>query len=394
MRRLILLLFLVFPFGKTIADPSEISSFLKDEMRSDSLFNSSKWGEFISFADSICKFGIPYPSIYYRQGIANFCLGNYSEALNSFDNLSEMNSDYKEAQYYTYLCNLFLKRNEISNSIGFPGREDSLKRNSFQPVSFVEAEHSYKFSSSFLRHPAYYSRIGISSDIASWLTLRQSFVVFNQEIVLPFSINTSPYYEDKPIPINLIEYHGIMNFSIPSGWTLSTAYHHLSLKFDTTKNKSNLYYFSLKKYFNYWDAGIDYAFGVLNNDNIYQYAVEGRIFPLGNLNLYYGIRLSNLKQKSANYFNHAHTLGFKVFKNFWFESSAIFGKIHNYIENENLYVYNSLDASDYKVTSTLIYSFTPNFVFQAGYSYEPKQIEYLKINYLQHSLNGEIKWTL
>jgi hypothetical protein len=363
----------------------------------DSLYFSANYEGYRTYADSLIDLGIFYPALCYRLGVSNIFTGKYSAALSAFDMLEEMNTDYKDYKYYVYLSQFYLGRRNFANSIDYKLLSDSLPiKHRFAPISAIELEYSSKKSNSDLRGQGDYSRIGIESRITRGLSLFQSFAIYSQGITIPYLKYTQfyePYYIDKKISINELEYYCRADYSLESALEASIAFHHLKTKFDTIISNNNIGRISVRKYFNYWDLELEFIMGEINSSKISQYGLSLEFYPLGNANLIYSVYLSNSEQDSGSYFNHSHTLGFRTINNLWFNINATFGLIRNYCEKEALYIYNFLDPGKYKITTSLIYYFN-NLSFSLGFAYQPKLIEYLNKNYVQQSINGMIKWFL
>jgi hypothetical protein len=87
-------------------------------------------------------------------------------------------------------------------------------------------------------------------------------------------------------------------------------------------------------------------------------------------------------------------LGFKLSHKLWLETHATFGQIKNLIDNEGLYIYDALDAGNYRIGASLLIPFRTKFTLLTNYYYEQKQLYLQNTNYNLHSFTIGISWKL
>ena len=98
-----------------------------------------------------------------------------------------------------------------------------------------------------------------------------------------------------------------------------------------------------------------------------------KLYPLGNLNLYFISSASYLHETDNKNFIFSQAAGFSPVKNLWLETSGTFGDLSDYIESDGLYIYNTFDATKLKLGQTVYYQANVHIMLQLNYLYEKKQ---------------------
>jgi hypothetical protein len=166
---------------------------------------------------------------------------------------------------------------------------------------------------------------------------------------------------------------------------------------------------SLSKYLSDFMIGINGTYSNLNNAKQYQTGMNLVYYPLGNLNLYIisGLTYHSKKipmQKFVYHWIYTQKAGVKVFKKLWAEAGFTVGDILNYNELNAFSVYNNLETIKNRYEMSLIMPVNKNFELSVNYKYYSVEHTYLTVNsialpefkttnYINHSINGGIKWT-
>ena len=257
-------------------------------------------------------------------------------------------------------------------------------------ISQIETEEVYKYANTSLRNSGMFYSFGLTS-VLNWnLSLSQSFLYYNQNILYP-----DIYSGTKEIGINEKQYYGKLSYVPFDNVIIKTAYHYLNLNFDTSKYTTDIGFLALKYYSGSLDFQFSFSYGKFINEIQRQFSVQAGFYPFGNMNLYYILACINSNRNSQNKINVSSTLGFKVFDYLWIEGNYTSNDIINYLENDILYVYNSMDQGIYKISGTLISPITSNINIKLGFLYEPKKLAFTKEDtYLLKSIYGGLSWKL
>jgi hypothetical protein len=188
------------------------------------------------------------------------------------------------------------------------------------------------------------------------------------------------------------EYFGKLSLPVSEKIILFGSAHYLN-----TKYKSVTYYnliggLGLKYEGAYVGLQADVSWGYMLGSNMSQYNGQAVIYPLGNLNLYTISRLSLVSQQQNNQVVFSQGAGFKVFRHFWAETMAVFGKLDNYMENDGLYTYNSVDVTSFKIGETGFYQLSRHMQLRLNYIFENKRDAENHMNYHQHSFTTGVLW--
>jgi len=353
-----------------------------------SLYVAGDWKQLVTTGQQMVADGTDFPALRQRMGFAYFILGNYTAAINEYEQVLKHDSYNQTARYYTYLSYKYL------NNDLFAARQESyLDSAAYQHVkhgrfSLVSAalESSFKMPGNDNRGNAFYTRLGLSSRITNRLQLDQSVFYFNQAIYRGFG-NFRVKHPDRQA-----EYFAGLNYAATNRLTLIGAYHYLNTHYQTTTYHSNVFLAGLSYSGIYYNIQGDINIGRIINEDITQYNTKLTLYPLGNLNLYFSERVAYLNGQNSNNFVFKQTAGYKVAKKVWLETSATFGELNNYIEADGLYIYNAVDNTKLKLTQTVYYQLINNAMLQLNYTYEKKKDVFRAVNYNQHSITAGILW--
>jgi hypothetical protein len=354
------------------------------------LYQSADWQQLIRTAKSMITVGVDYPVLQNRLGYAYMMTGNYSASLLHFRQVFKNDSYNQETRYYAYLCHLYL--NQLQAASYNASYLDSLRlaqtQTSKYNLLFAGAESGLKYTDNAYRNNALYTRVFLTNRLSWKLQLDQSVSYFNQMLQNP-DINGDRYLN---IYDQQWEYYGKISLPISEKIILFGLVHYLNTKYGNVTYYSLIGAAGLKYTGAYADLQADMSWGYMLGHNMGQYNGQTVIYPLGNLDLYTISRLSLVSQEQNNQVVFSQGVGFKIFSHAWLETLAVFGKLDNYMENDGLYTYNSIDVTSFKIGETGFYQLGRHMQLRLNYTFENKQDAKNQLNYHQHSFTTGILW--
>lgn len=362
--------------------------------RSDStlnvLYQSADWQQLIRTAEGMIKDSVDYPALRSKLGYAYMMTGNYSGAVLQFRQVFKNDSYNQEARYYAYLCHLYL--NQLQSASYNASYLDTSKLAQAQTgkhkLLFVGVESGIKYTDEAYRDNAFYTRVFLTNRLSWKLQLDQSVSYFNQMLQNQSAIGDKflNFYDQQ------WEYYGKISFPVSEKIILFGSAHYLNTKYKSTTYYNLIGGFGLKYAGTYADLQTDASWGYMLGQTMSQYNGQAVIYPLGNLNLYTISRLSLVSQQQNNQVIFSQGAGFKVFRHFWAETMAVFGKLDNYMENDGLYTYNSVDVTSFKIGETGFYQLSRHAQLRLNYTFENKRDAENQMNYHQHSFTTGVLW--
>ena len=355
------------------------------------LYQLGDWRQMVHVARGAIGGGADYPTLRGRLGYAYMMTGNYSAALQQFDRVFKVDSYNQEARYNAYLCHLYL--NQLSGASYHASYLDTLKLAQLQTAKhsllFAGAESGIKYTDEAYRDNSLYTRIFLTNRLSWKLQLDQSVSYFDQMLhtVLDKDLDLRSNIFDSQW-----EYYGKLSFSASDRVVLFGIYHYLNTKYQNITYNSHIGTVGLKYSAPYLDLQADADLGNMLAHAMSQYNGQVMFYPLGNLNLYTISRASLVSQLGTRDVVFSQGLGFKMFRQFWAETMAVFGKLDNYTENDGLYTYNSVDVTSFKIGETGFYQLGRHMQLRLNYTFENKRDEENKLNYHQHSFTTAILW--
>jgi hypothetical protein len=357
------------------------------------LYNAGNWKQLILYGNQLLAGEIDFTGLRLRIAYANFITGDYKHALKQYNVVLAKDPYNITARYYAYYCDKYLTDDlHAIYNLSYLDKETLHKDGINTPLlTDVQAETGTKQNNDINRDNAFYSRVGIGNRIGWRLQLEQSIAYFNQDIFKLYDIDrintTALHLADQQK-----EYYAKLSFALNQNIAIIGSYHYLNTKFNSTAYNSNLGLTGLKYAGTYVDAQADADFGWLNNKSLRQYNAKLTYYPFGNFNLYTISRASVKQLNSARNVIFDQTLGFKLIKNTWLESSVTLGNLDNYLDADALYVYNGIDNTTFKCGETAYYQLNNNMQLQLNYFYEKKFDAYQSLKYDQNSVTVGIVW--
>ena len=362
--------------------------------RSDStlnaLYQSADWQQLIRTAEDMIRDSVDYPDLRSKLGYAHMMTGNYSAAVLQFGQVFKSDSYNQEARYYAYLCHLYL--NQLQSASYNASYLDTTRLAQVQTgkhdLLFAGTECGIKYTDEAYRNNSLYTRVFLTNRLSWKLQLDQSVSYFNQmlqnkDLDGDRFLN---YYDQQ------WEYYGKISLPLSEKIMLFGSAHYLNTKYKSTTYYNLIGGVGLKYSIGYADLQADANWGYMLGYTMTQYNSQAMLYPLGNLNLYTISRLSLVSQEQKNQMVFSQGMGFKVFRHFWAETMAVFGKLDNYMENDGLYTYNSVDITSFKIGETGFYQLGRHAQLRLNYTFENKRDAENHMNYHQHSFTTGILW--
>ncbi len=360
------------------------------DIHSLNLFNEANWKALQTYGKENISAGIDFPLLRMRTGYAAFMLNNFSEAIKQYDVVLKNDSYNNIAHYYIYLCRKYLNQHELAAAELKYLSKEVLQQEKLKPVAFtnIGIEVSYKQTDWYARGNPLYTRLNLGNRFSRNFHMQQSVASYKQTISEPLFLAVS---NNNNININEVAYYNRLMLNLDSRWQIKGAYHFLYTPFNNFVYYNHLALLGVKYNGNYFDIQADAVVGTLIDSTLQQYNVQLRLYPFGNLNLY-SFSTASLRQQGQSAFNFRQVLGAKIMKNIWLEGNVTLGTFSNLIENDALYVYNSIDPNKFKGGITTYISLSAKTIVQLGYTYELRELYKQSTTFNQHSFNTAISW--
>ncbi|MGI4020639.1 MAG: tetratricopeptide repeat protein [Janthinobacterium lividum] len=383
-RKYVLMAMLLLSMQKLKA---QVETFQTADSTSGILYATQNWKQLLVSGHQSVLNGIDFPDLRLRLGYASFILKNYSAALNEYEKVLENDSYNQTARYYIYLCYKYLNRDLLaSQQLPYLDSIKAGQQNSQFGLISASLESSYQFADQPNRENASYTRFGLSNYLFRKLQLDQSVIYFKQSL---FTDQGFMRYKNND---RQTEYFAKLSYAVYNRFTLFGAYHYLHTNYQNQTYNSHVFTAGLQFTGTYYALQGDVNLGNIFEEHLAQYNAKISFYPLGNLNLYFILRESLHNQNNQHQLIFNPTTGFKVIKNIWLETSATFGNLNNYIDNDGLYIYNAIDVSKLKLQETIYHQLNNRMLLEFNYTYDKKQLDLQTVNYNQHSITAGVLW--
>jgi len=110
--------------------------------------------------------------------------------------------------------------------------------------------------------------------------------------------------------------------------------------------------------------------------------------------IYLKSSLYNITESDTSRLVFNQTVGALVARRFWLQGSVTLGNLNNFVDNNALYLYNSLDHTTFRAGASLYYYLGKHLTLFTNYTFDKKLIVDSHYNYKQHSITGGIIWKL
>lgn len=373
---LLIVLFLL----SALALKAQVTTFQSADSTSEALYAKGDWKQLIEVARRSIKDGIDFPLLRLKTGYAFFILGNYSAALAEYDRVLADDAFNQTARYYEYLCYKYLNDDllAINQASALDTTSYNLLKINRSGLISAALESSFKTNNDPNRGNASYTRFGLSNTLFKKLKLDQSASYFGQQIGTGENDDQFEYFAQ-------ISYAFHNRISVFGGW------HYMNTSYEGINYNSHLFLAGVNYSGTYFDIAGDINAGHILNEASQQIDAKLRLYPLGNLNLYFIERGSYLHNSARQHMVYSQLVGFKAANKVWLETNATFGNQADYIDRDGLYIYNTFDDTKLKFGESVYYQLD-HLQLQLNYSYENKSDALQAITYHQHSFTAGILW--
>lgn len=395
-----ILIYLVF------ADPikGQQVNFNSIDSLSYQLYLKGAWDSLLQLGKLAEKADIVYPNLSLRLGYAAFMKGNNSLSLKHFNYVLKENSFNQNALYYAVLNNKLLSRNEAAAF-----RSKNLDEDLKKPLNIgykklaesIDVETSFKPTNSEVRKMGKFYRIGVSNRINYRWKLNHSVSSFQQNLLTPTDTRTTNQQNRNNNPTNFrkfnvndFQYYLKSDVFLNENFLLTNAYHMIYTHFDNSTYSTNIISTGLKYFTPFADFKMEINTGLMLDSLQTQLAFSSTYHPKGNLDIYGNSRVSYQKRTNLTQLNFSQVIGLKLSKKIWVEMHGTFGQIKNFIDNDAFYIYDAIDAGNFRIGTSFIIAFNNHISLLSNYYYEQKRLYSQNTNYHLHSYSLGLTWKL
>lgn len=379
--------------GFQLIDSLSYQQYLKEDW--DNLLNTGKLAK---------KQDIVYPNLSLRLGYAALMNGNNSLSLKHYQDVLKLNSYQKNALYFCALNNLSLIRRDVAIYIANKLSSDEkklLNLSTKKAIEFADFEISVKPSSTETRKTGQYYRIGFGNRINYRWKLYHSFAMYRQVLLAPDTTTIFPRRNGPPVRnnfrnflVNDFQYFLKSEYFLSEKVSLTNTFHFIKTNFDGAQFNTSIFNVGLKYFMPFADVKLEVNAGPLIDSLLTQVAFSSTYFPSGNNKFYGNSRLSFQRRTNLSQLNFYQMLGLKIGNKLWLEMNCTLGQIKNLIDNDAFYIYDAMDAGNYRIGTSLIIPFNEKVSLLTNYYFEQKKLLLQNNNYNLHSFTTGISWKL
>jgi len=358
---------------------------------------NGNWNELIDFGKDAMKEGIDFNYLQQRMGYAYFVKGNYFAAIRHYNNA--LRFDAVDPVSHTYLYYSAVNINDLVMARYHLSKLDAenqamLKVKKTRLVDAVDLEYNYKINKDYainnaltsdLRSNPHYKRIGLNSQLGYRFSLYQSYSTYSQ---LTDYINETIQNE----------YYVGGVYSLFSRTSLMGAYHYVGTNFttetDNFQTPGNLWFGKLTHSFNRFDISLSQSSFTNDYIDVSQTGLQfGFTLPLKG-KIYLKSSLYNITESDTSRLVFNQTIGALIARRFWLQGSVTLGNLNNFVDNNALYLYNSMDHTTFRTGGSLFYYLGKHITLFTNYTFDKKLMIDSQYTYKQHSITGGIIWKI
>ena len=363
-------------------------------------YMQGEWNALIETGKIAKKNGISFKYLSQRLGYAHFIQKNYYQSLQNYEQAWKFDSQDEITQWYLFYNATNLGRNSLARyySKGF-SKEDLqyYHQQTYRWIDAIDSEYSYKMVNSNVVHDAAYRRIGINSQIGRQLNLYQSVAFFNQ--------NTDTTKTEQ------YEYYVLASWNPLPKTNLSLGYHYVlpevnyvyvGISYPYTY-PGHAFFGKLSQQIHRFDIAGSGAFYNSKRVNSQQVGLHASVNFAGNLPVGLHASYYRVFESGSNNANEEYHEQFNIFRQscslllsnrLWLEGFIYEGKLNYFIDNNGLYIYNSLDYTKFRTGLSAFFYVNRPLTIYLNYTYDIKQMYSQESIYNQHSLTGGIVWKI
>jgi hypothetical protein len=389
------LLAFLFVVLASITKAQTITSHEQADSVSYAQYMAGNWQQLIITGKQAERAGFDSPILRLRVAYARFITGDYAGALKDYDVILKNDSYNQIGRYYAYLCHKYLNQ-ELGasyNAAYLDSNQTKSEKISTYGLINTGIESGVKVNDNTYRGTAAYTRVYLTNRLGWRWQLEQSVAYFNQYISgSTVQIPGAPLIAVINSNNQQLEYYGKVSYSLTENVQLLASYHYLNTTYQTITYTGNVGLAGLRYSGARFALQGDVNMGSLIGKHINQYNAAIMLYPMGNLNFYTVSRGSYVDQSGTGTVVFNQTIGYRLLKNTWAETSGTFGDMNNYIDADGLYIYNAIDPTKLRVGQTIFQPIGKHLQVQLNYTYEQKQDDAHNSNYNQHSITAGLLW--
>lgn len=354
-------------------------------------YYNGDWDGLIETAELAEKNNIDFKWLQQRVGYAYFVKKQYYKSMRHYEKALDYDATDEISRLYLYYNGLNTGRTAFARFQASQLSEITLTEVSekqYRLIDAVDLEYSYKMPDHPATHQGHYKRLGLNSQLGYKLNIYQSFSTFNQ------NTDTTQTRQN--------EYFVLLGWNPVAKTNISIGYHYVGSKVvygaDTFNYPGNIFYGKITRQLNRFDLGLSGA--SFKNDwlDSKQLGVHLGVNFAGsnNINLtssYYRIIETGLDYSyGRNVFKQ--TAGIMLFNKLWTEGYVNLGNLNQFIDNNGLYLYNSLDPTTFRTGISGFWYVCKPLTIYLNYNYDTKKIFTDNLFYNQHSITGGLIWKI
>ncbi|MEA4975035.1 MAG: hypothetical protein VB046_04795 [Paludibacter sp.] len=353
-------------------------------------FNAGDWDGLIETAELAKKNNIDFKWLQQRVGYAYFVKKQYYKSMRHYEKALDYDDD-EISRLYLYYNGVYTGRTAFARFQASQLSEITLtevREKQYRLTDAVDLEYSYKMPDNPSTHQGHYKRLGLNSQLGYKLNLYQSFSNFNQ------STDTTQTRQN--------EYFVLLGWNPAAKTNISIGYHYVGSKVvygaDTFNYPGNIFYGKITQQLNRFDLALSGASFKNEWLDSKQLGVHLGVNFAGsnNINLtssYYRIVETGLDYSyGRNVFKQ--TAGIMLFNRMWTEAYVNVGNLNQFIDNNGLYFYNSLDPTTFRTGISGFWYLCKPLTIYLNYNYDTKKIFTDNLFYNQHSITGGLIWKI
>jgi len=366
-----------------------------------SLLGQGRWQALDSLGKAALRSGTDYPALQQRLGYAALQLEHPANAVRHYGHALAANPADEEIR--TQLALAYVQMNQVSAArLVARTLPDSVRQPlhlvATKAISGLDVDLGFRPAANERRGTAGYGRLGVSSQLATRLSLEQMLGYYEQTVELPGFRGPTPY------AIRQVEYQGLLTLQASLPVQVKLGYHYIDNSFAAANEDfgfrfrkqhyaSHLGYAAVRYSRPAWYMQFGLYAGQITDTTRTQADVLVTLYPLHDLRFYTFGRASVVHSSGRTFPNALVGVGAQVRPSFWLEGFWSPGKVPVLAELDGAYVYNLLDPLKYRLGLSTYCQLTKQWRLRAHYT----AARYLQISspdsYTQHALTGGLSWT-
>jgi len=358
---------------------------------------SGNWNELIVLGKKAMSKDIDFKYLQQRMGYAYFVKGDYFAAIKHYKNALQFDADDPVSHTYLYYSAVNINdeamaRYHVSNLDAENQALLNVKKTRL--VDALDLEYNYKINRDYainnaltsdLRSNPHYKRIGLNSQLGYRFSLYQSYSTYSQ---------LTDYFNETVQN----EYYVAGVYALFSRTSLMGGYHYVGTNFTTEtddfQTPGNLWFGKLTHSFNRFDISLSQSSFTNDYVDTKQTGLQlGLTLPL-KTKIYLKSSLYYITESDSSRLVFNQTIGALIARRFWIQGSVTVGNLNNFVDNNALYLYNSMDQTTFRTGGSLFYYLGKHITLFTNYTFDKKLIIDSQYNYKQHSITGGIIWKI